>query len=351
MKKTITILSAAAAVMLLGCGSRAATTPIVAKGTPVRMQAAGSGPASPSIDTNGLVVTKDEMKLSFKVGGVIRKISVEQGQEVKAGQRLAEIELTEINAQLEQWQQNAAKAQRDLQRGENLYKDQVISLEQLQDLRTQSKIVGTQLAAVRFNRSYSVITAPRAGVVLRKLADERELVPAGQAVLIVGSRERGYVVRAALSDREIVQLKLGDTADIRMDAFPGRVVHGLISEIASAAEQKTGLFPVEVKLEAVPVQLINGLVARLSILPAAARASTLTYVPIAAVVEGDKDRASIFVVDGDHARRRAVQIAFITSNAVAIVDGVKPGERVVTEGALFLEDGEQIEIIAAGARA
>ena len=351
MKKTISIFGAAAAVILSGCGSNAATTPIVAKGTPVRMQAASSGPASPSIDTNGLVVTKDEMKLSFKVGGVIRKIGVEQGQEVKAGQRLAEIELTEINAQLEQWQQNAAKAQRDLQRGENLYRDQVISLEQLQDLRTQAKIVGTQLAAVRFNRGYSVITAPRAGVVLRKLAEERELVPAGQAVLIVGSRDRGYVVRAALSDREIVQLKLGDTADIRMDAFPGRVVHGTISEIASAAEQKTGLFPVEVKLEAVPVQLVNGLVARLSILPAAARASTLTYVPIAAVVEGDKDRASVFVVEGDHARRRAVQIAFITSNAVAIVDGVKPGERIVTEGALFLEDGEQIEVIAEAGRA
>ena len=61
--------------------------------------------------------------------------------------------------------------------------------------------------------------------------------------------------------------------------------------------------------------------------------------------------ASVFVIDGDHARRRTVQIAFITSNAVAIVDGVKPGERVVTEGALFLEDGEQIEIVAAGARA
>ena len=85
-----------------------------------------------------MVVTKHEMRLSFKMGGLVRRIHVQQGEAVKKGQRLAEIELTEVDAQVEQARQMAEKAQRDLKRGENLYADQVISLEQLQDLRTQA---------------------------------------------------------------------------------------------------------------------------------------------------------------------------------------------------------------------
>ena len=78
------------------------------------------------------------MRLSFKVGGLVRRIHVQEGDVVKQGQRLAEIELTEVNAQVEQARQMAEKAARDLKRGEHLYADQVISLEQLQDLRTQA---------------------------------------------------------------------------------------------------------------------------------------------------------------------------------------------------------------------
>ena len=104
----------------------------------MRIQQASNGPAVPPIDTNGLVVTKHEMRLSFKMGGVVRRIHVQEGDVVKQGQRLAEIELTEVGAQVEQARQLADKAERDLKRGENLYADQVISLEQLQDLRTQA---------------------------------------------------------------------------------------------------------------------------------------------------------------------------------------------------------------------
>jgi multidrug efflux pump subunit AcrA (membrane-fusion protein) len=157
-------------------------------------------------------------------------------------------------------------------------------------------------------------------------------------------------VRAALSDREVVQLKLGDPAEIRMDAYPDRAIAGSLSEIAGAADARTGLFPVEVRFDSVPVALASGLVAKLNLHPAAARVRQLTYVPIGAVVEGDGDRASVYVVSGDHAKRRPVRVAFIAPEAVALDDGVKPGERVVTDGALYLQDDERIEIVSEGKR-
>ena len=338
----IVVLTYAAA--LSGCSSSAAES--APHHTPVHVAAATEGPATPAILTQGVVANKDEIRLSFKVAGVIRAIHVEAGQTVHAGERLAEIEQTEIDAQLEQARALAEKAQRDLARGERLYADEVISLEQLQDLRTVAATARAQLQGVQFNRGYSVISAPADGVVLRKLAQERELVPAGQAVLVVSAHGRGYVVRAALSDRELVQLQLGDPAEVRLDAYAGRLLRGTLSEIAGAADDKTGLFPVEVRLESPPA-LASGLVAKLRLLPAAGRAHALTYVPVSAVVEGSGDAASVFVTDGTRARRREVHVAFIAPEGVALTAGVAPGERVVTDGALYLEDNDPIEILTA----
>ncbi len=337
-------------LLVVACTERGTPTAADKPATPVRAAAAASGPATPQITTNALVITKDEMRLSFKVGGVIRKIAVQEGDTIKRGQRLAEIELTEVGAQVEQARQLADKARRDLARGESLYRDQVISLEQLQDLRTQAALAGAQLKSASFNLGYSVITAPRDGVVLRKLAAERELVPAGQPVLVVGARDRGYVVRAALADREIVQLKTGDIGEVRMDAFPGQVFSGTVVELASAADERTGLFTVELRFDTPPPRLVSGLVAKLRLSPAAGAASSLTYVPIASVVEADGDRASVFVIDGDRARKRDVRVAFITPDAVALASGLRPGERVVTDGALYLDNDERIEIVKEAAQ-
>ena len=112
---------------------------------PYDVAAAVDGPAAPSIRTNGVLANKDEFRLSFKVGGVIKRIAVREGERVRKGQRLAEIEQTEINAQVEQARQAHEKAQRDVERGERLYADKVISLEQLQDLRTQTRVTEAAL--------------------------------------------------------------------------------------------------------------------------------------------------------------------------------------------------------------
>jgi multidrug efflux system membrane fusion protein len=334
-------------LVLAACGGKQPEQ-TVAPPTPVRVQAATVGPATPPIATNGIVAIKGEMKLSFKVAGVIKTIRVREGQEVKKGEKLAEIELTEVNAQVEQARQLADKAKRDMERGERLYSDQVISLEQLQDLRTQASVAQAQLNGAEFNRGYAAITAPGDGVILRKLAEERELMPAAQPVLIMGTHDRGYIVRAALSDREVVQLKIGDPAEIRMDAYPGQSIAGSLTEIAGASDSRSGLFPIEVRIGSVPVSLASGLVAKLNLHSSASRERQLTYVPIGAVVEGNGDRASVYIVDGDRARRRNVRVAFIAPEAIALDGGVKPGERVVTDGALYLQDDERIEIVGDG---
>ncbi len=336
-----TLLAAVALALVSGCGKN--DEPQAPKPTPVRVQAASQGSAVPPIDTNGIVATKHELRLSFKMGGVVRRIHVQEGDAVRQGQRLAEIELTEVSAQVEQARQMAEKAARDLKRGENLYADQVISLEQLQDLRTQASVAEAQYKSAQFNMGYSVISAPRDGVVLRKLVEEREMVPAGTPVLVFGESVRGYVVRAALADREIVNVNIGDKGEIRMDAFPGQAMTGTIVEVASAADERSGMFPIEVSFDMPPPRLVSGLVARLRLEPKTS-APPLTYVPMAALVEGDGDRASVFVLEDGKAQKREVRVAFITADSIALESGLAAGESVITDGALYLENGEAVDV-------
>jgi multidrug efflux pump subunit AcrA (membrane-fusion protein) len=87
------------ALLITGCSEPLAES--ASKPTPVRAQPATTGPATPTLSTNGMVTPKDEMRLSFKSGGVIKAIYVHEGDSIRRGQKLAEIELAEVNAQVE----------------------------------------------------------------------------------------------------------------------------------------------------------------------------------------------------------------------------------------------------------
>jgi RND family efflux transporter MFP subunit len=314
--------------------ARVATAPVTA------------GPALPEVVTSGIVVTRDELRLSFKVAGIVRRIAVREGEPVHGGQTLATLELEEIDAEVEQARQLAAKAERDRVRGAELRAQGLISQGEQERLVTEAEVARARQRAAEFNRQYAVIVAPRDGVVLRRLVEEREFVAAGQEALLVGPRQGGYVVRAGLADRDVVKLALGDPARISVDAWPGVELHGAVAEIPGAASEETGLFEIEVNLEAADVKLVSGLLARVTIEPARGAGATLPYVPIGALVEADGERGAVFVATDGVARRREVTVAFLAPASVALSAGVTPGERVVTDGALYLEDGEPIEIVA-----
>ena len=221
------------AALLAGCGPAGPT----AGREPARVGAAPvtTGPAEPPVQTSGVITTRDELPLSFKVAGFVRRISVEEGEAVQAGQQLATLELAEVDAQLEQARQLADKASRDLARGEKLRADEVISQEELEALRTQAAVARAALDGAEFNRNFSTIVAARPGLVLRKLVEEREFVQPGQPVLVLGPRAGGYVVRAAVSDRDVVRLRLGDPAVVTADAYPGQEFTGRVSVLPAAA--------------------------------------------------------------------------------------------------------------------
>jgi RND family efflux transporter MFP subunit len=345
----------AAALALGGCGREPATTP-AEQPRPVRVAAVANAPLGTQVHAVGLLAPKDEARLAFKVGGVIQSIRVEEGAAIRRGQVLASLQQAEIDASVEQARQAARKAQRDLARAKALYADGVATEEQVQDLTTADRVASAALASAEFNARYARIEAPADGVVLRRLAEPNELVQAGQPVLVVGGTDRGWIVKTALADRDVVHAAEGDAARVTFDAWPGRTFEGRVANVSSAADPATGTFPIEVRVEPGDARFVSGLVAKIALAPRGAQVAAAPVVPLRALLEADGDRAHVFVVDPQRltAARVAIRTGRISGEQVEVLDGLALGQQVVVDGAAFLEDGESVRLagpVVAGATA
>jgi membrane fusion protein, multidrug efflux system len=318
---------------------------------PVRVAPVASAALGDTVHAVGLLTPKDEARLSFKVGGVVESIRVEEGAQVKAGELLAVLKQAEIQAGVEQSRQAADKAARDLARGQALYADGVATLEQVQDLATAAHVAAAARRGAEFNAAYTRIVAPAAGVVLRKLAEANELVQAGQPVLVIGGAGRGWIVRVGLADRDAVRVRSGDPARVTFDAWPGREFAGRISNLASSADPATGTFAIEVQVAAADEHFVQGLVAKVTLSPETRHIGNI--LPVQALVEANGSEASVFVLDAARkaVRRVTIRIGRMSGGDVEVLDGLAPGAEVVIDGAAFLENGEAVRIAADDGRA
>jgi RND family efflux transporter MFP subunit len=317
--------------------------------TPVRIAVVESTQAEDRVRAVGTLGPRDEVRLSFKVGGIVERLSVEAGDSVRRGQSLATLRQAEVDASLRQAAESVAKARRDLDRGRRLRADEVATEEQVQDLETAYNVAQAAESAARFNARFARIEAPVDGLVLERHAEPDELVQAGQTVLVVGATGAGWVVRVALADRDVVRVKDGDAATLRFDAFPGQRFDGTVRRIAPAADPRTGTFEVEVEVRpAAGTRFVRGLVAQAELLlPPAEGVAGRAVVPVTALVDAEGSTAQVFVFDAQAgvARRKQVSIGALLGDRVEVLAGLEAGEQVITDGAAWLTDGRAVRLV------
>ena len=346
MKKrnSLALIALATALAACGNGSEPAATQAAA---PVRVAVVESTPAVASLRAVGVLAPADEVRLAFKTGGVIRSVAVVQGEQVRRGQVLATLADDEIAAVVSQARAVADQATRDLERGRALLADEVATREQVEDLSTANAVANAQLRSALFNAKHSRIEAPDDGVVLRRLAEPDEQVAAGQPVLVVGNTGGGWVVRAALSDRDVVRVQPGSAAEIVFDAFPDRRFAAKIIEIAAAADPQTGTYEMKLSIDPQGARFVQGLVAKVAI--ADPDAENVAVVPVTSLLEADGRVATVFVVaDSGVAKRVSVQTGRLIGERIEVVAGLDLGDRVVTEGAAWLDDNDAVRVLGGG---
>jgi RND family efflux transporter MFP subunit len=297
------------------------------------------------INTSGKLYTSTESKLSFKIPGIIAQIYVDEGQSVKKGALLAALDLVEMKAKVSQARSAQEKANRDLERAQRLYADSVVTLEQLQNARTALEISSSDVNVAEFNLRHSTIYAPESGKILKRFAEEGELLGAGNPVFLYGSNNEGWVLRAGVTDRQIVQLRIGDRAIVMFDAYPNKKFQAKVSEIEAVANPYTGTFEVEVQLDHSDIYLYSGFVGKVTIIPGIAKEYSI--IPIESLIEGDLNEGYVYSADrkNNTATKYKIKIDKIIGNQMLVYSGVENISDVITFGAPYLTKNSSINII------
>jgi len=118
------------------------------------------------IITTGSLSNKNEYQLSFMVGGIINYLSVDEGDYVKKGQLIAKINQTSVKVMTDRLNLAYDKAKRDYARVEALYKDKVVTLENLQNAKTGLESIRLQLENAKFSKQHATIIAPNSGRII-----------------------------------------------------------------------------------------------------------------------------------------------------------------------------------------
>jgi len=339
----VRLLMLALAVLITGCKPAAVKETVKAEAVKVRMTPVMVQEISLPVRSGGVVATSEEIKLSFKTGGIVARTYFKEGDPVKQGQLMAVLNLSEIDAQVNQAKNGFDKAQRDYNRAKNLFADSVATLEQMQNAETALNVSKSILDMARFNQSHSRIVAPKSGVILRQLVRENELVAPGYPVYALGISGKSWIIRTSLSDRDIVKINTGDTAKVIIDAWPGEPFTAMVSQIDEASNPMTGTYEIELKLSETKNRLASGFIANMEIFPG--HKTLYSLVPMASVVEADGRTGFVYeVTPTGNARKVKVTIATLYGEQAAISGGLENVKEVVSEGVAYLTDGVPVDI-------
>ena len=347
--KNIQLLSLAAAILALySCKheDKAKKTFEVADVIPVKISAVSALALPKKISATGLVSTENEAKYSFKIGGVISRVLVEEGQFFRKGQLLATLNSTEISAGVSQSSLNVEKAQRDYERAVNLYKDSVFTLEQLQNTKTALDIAQKGKEAVAFNEHYSKIYAASDGFVSQKIASEGEVIGPGMPVLAINETQRNnnYLLKVGVTDREWAIINPGQTATVTLDGYADKKIDAFVFRKSQAADRTLGSFQIELKLKLKDIKPAVGMFGKAEI--ATYQDENVKVIPYGSLVEADGDKAFVFAPDGPgKVRKIPVTISRVDNQQVYLREGLDGVEEIVISNSAYLNEKSTIKII------
>ena len=274
---------------------------------------------------------------------------MDEGDYVKAGRLLAELDKTEIDAQVSQANQALQKAERDLARVQGLYRDSSATLELLENATTGRDVAVETARIARFNQQYAEIRATRSGKIIKKLMNEGEITGPGTPVFVLFETGKDdWVVKVNVSDRDWARLRLGMQASVKMDAYPGTTFRGRVSDLAPAADPANGLYPVEIRVSPQGKRFAPGLFAQVDIQPS--RAQNYTVVPIEAIIEGDGQEAFVYVLkpDGRSVEKTPVRVVFLEGEMAVLADKMGDSTEVITSGAPYLTEKKKVKKVNPG---
>jgi membrane fusion protein, multidrug efflux system len=349
-----------ALLLVAGCSK---PTPPAAPPVPVRVALAERRAMPFELAATGTVEPIQTVAVQAQVGGTLQRVAFKEGDEVKQGQLLFQLDPRPYKAALDQAlamlardRAQAANATQDEKRYQSLVEKQYVTAQQYEQVRTtaaaaEATLAGSQAAVdqARLNLQYSTIRAPIAGRTGSLLVREGNLVRANaDQPLVVINQIRPILVRFAVpaANLPLIQAHLGKGIVVRADASGGGdPSEGGLSFVDNAVDTATGTILLKGRFPNDDGSLWPGAFVNVR-LQLYVEPNALV-VPAAAVVTGQQG-SFVFVIQPDSSAATKPVTVNRTAGDFAIVSGdVQEGDRVVTDGQLRLRQGSKVQIKAA----
>jgi membrane fusion protein (multidrug efflux system) len=276
-----------------------------------------------------------------KVGGEVRKIYVEEGDDVKAGQILARLDGDRLRLEQLQTEANLSKLQRDYQRNVDLNERGLISAGDFEKIRYEMEALAATNKLAKLQLSYTDIRAPIDGVISERYIKIGNTLEIGTPTFQVTSLEP-LVSYLHVPEREFRSIVAGQDTVLAIDALGGETFQATVARVSPIVDPATGTFKITIEVSDETRRLKPGMFARIGIVHDVH--INALQVPRSALID-EIGTTSIFIVEDDIAHRREVETGFSGNGQVEITTGLTDSDIFVAVGQGGLKEGSKVTVI------
>ena len=290
-------------------------------------------------------------KVSFRVSGRLQKIYIKEGDLVKKGDVLAELDPTDFQVSLDFRQATYDRTQADFKRGSELIEDGYISKAQYDKMKADFASAKSQLAQARNELDYTQLKASFSGVIGRRYIQNFEEVQAKQEIFSLNDISQ---LEVAINVPEgMVKIAEDKKAEYKVYAtFAGQTDKQFpltVKEVAKKADPQTQTFAITLLMpQPDELRLLPGMTTNVSVELITEANENMVYLLPTTAVKGALDLSPIvFIVDPDTntLQERSVKVADMLGDNIRVTEGVALGERVVVAGISFMRDGQKVTLL------
>ncbi|MFZ0449853.1 MAG: efflux RND transporter periplasmic adaptor subunit [Desulfatiglandaceae bacterium] len=281
-----------------------------------------------------------DVQVSADSGGRVERIGPREGNPVKKDDLLAMIDVSALKAALDRAEAAYQLADNLYQRRKKLFDRKIINQEELDHSLTERTLALGSLRQVRVEHERGYIRSPIEGLVNNLYVEEGEFVDRGKPVVDLVNVDR-IKINVNVPELDVRYIKVGQKAEVRVDAFPETRLLGTIDFVAYKADPATKTFRVRVLIENPGHRIRPGMIVRVRFLRRIIK-DALTA-PLFALVDKGGERF-LFVEKDGIAHAREVTIGIIEGDRVQITDGLKTGDHLIVTGQTEVEEGMRVQV-------
>lgn len=314
------------------------------KPTPVVPGKVTKGLMLATISSASTIEAERQATIHAESTGKILSLTVEEGDKVKKGQRLARIKADAQASSLVRANTSLDTAERDFQRAQQLYDSKVIGKEEFDRAKDTFEMAKLDVRDRNRDVRNTRVVAPFAGTITERVVTEGSFVASGAQVLSIVDFDT-LVARVYVPERELDQIKVGQIAKVVGKAAAGRKGEGKVQRIAPIVDASTGTVKVTVSLPselAGPGGFLPGMYAEVTL--TTARHEDAVLIPRSSVVR-DEEQTYVFVVDGDKAKRTPVELGLHNDLQVEVLSGLEAGQVIAVAGQNGLKNDALITLV------